>query len=799
MASKSIGSLAVYLTGNTIGLDRALHQATAGIHRFARNAVRNASIAAGAMAAVVAKGLRDYAVEEDATAALRQALKSTGYAAGLSSQQLEDMAAQIQKVTRYGDEVVKQAQAQLLTFKQIGAPLFKPALMAALDLSTLLKTDLKSSIMMVGKALDNPVKGMTALTRAGVGFTDEAADGIRKLVAEGRTYEAQLAVLAGLEGQVKGQAEAAAKTAGGFYDQMRASLSDLSEGVGRTAAAFGRLGAEGKTALDAIREASERVNDRALENAFVYRTLTVELTAALKSSGAVFAAYVNNVYMVGKAAFDALKGVILATIKPFTDLEWVKAFGRKMLQIVKQLYVETGRLAGAAGKALLANAKSLATGKGFVGIQFELTDESKAILGEVDGLATGIRAKLQNIFVEEGGWVDRFTRPWRDIVDKLEDIADRKDAGLDALAAALGAIGDEEVERLKTEAQAIKQAAGGAGDGFAAERKRVAAAWAAREKASGASAASGLESERKRLHDEWTALEARAGEMERARLVSERKRLADEWSALKQQAGANAVTQLASERKRLADERAALDRRSGAVEFARLAAERKRADAEWMATGKRAAMMARAGDVSPEAAAAESEAPNKAAWTAHVARQIKDLGNQIQALMEQPGAKLSESIGRELKKLEVDRNRYWAELERLQAEQTAAEGAASDARKARIEEEGKLRQRWRDLAADANDRGRDAKRRDEEGRRDQGRAAATAGNPLVQAIEKGSMAALQADQNSRSAARAEREVQMRILRANEEQARMLRRMARLPSGNQLPFALGLDEIFAGAQ
>jgi TP901 family phage tail tape measure protein len=160
-------------------------------------------------------------------------LKSTGGAAGLFIEDLEDQADALAKVTTYGDEAVKSAQNLLLTFTNVKGGVFQESIGTILDMSTALGQDLKSSSIQVGKALNDPIKGITALSRVGVSFTEEQKEMIKGLVESGKTMEAQKVILAELNKEFGGSAAAAAQTFGGQVTQLKERLGELGEGIGK--------------------------------------------------------------------------------------------------------------------------------------------------------------------------------------------------------------------------------------------------------------------------------------------------------------------------------------------------------------------------------------------------------------------------------------------------------------------------------------------------------------------------------------------------------------------------------------
>jgi hypothetical protein len=202
---------------------------------------RNQAIIAGGavVAAAAVYQLRDFAMESielarvqaEAEAQLGAAIKSTGGAAGLTAGELKRLASEMQSVTNYGDEATIAAEALLLTFTNVQGEIFTRAVPAILDMSTAMGQDLKSSTIQLGKALNDPIAGVSALSRVGVQFTAEQHKMIEALVETGRTAEAQGVILAEIERQFGGSA-AAAREADGGYTALKNSYGDLKEALG---------------------------------------------------------------------------------------------------------------------------------------------------------------------------------------------------------------------------------------------------------------------------------------------------------------------------------------------------------------------------------------------------------------------------------------------------------------------------------------------------------------------------------------------------------------------------------------
>jgi phage-related minor tail protein len=160
---------------------------------------------------------------------LNAVLKSTRHAAGLTAIELKNMASEMQMLTAFGDEEVLSMQNLLLTFKNIKGDEFKRATMAVLDLSTAMGQDLKSSAIQVGKALNDPKIGLTALQRVGITFSDSQKKLIKDLTETGRVAEAQRIIFKELESQFGGSAKAATNNLGGAIQQLKNKFGDLFE------------------------------------------------------------------------------------------------------------------------------------------------------------------------------------------------------------------------------------------------------------------------------------------------------------------------------------------------------------------------------------------------------------------------------------------------------------------------------------------------------------------------------------------------------------------------------------------
>ena len=168
----------------------------------------------------------------DALAQVNASLKSMGGAAGRTAEQLQALASNEMRNSLYDDDdILKKVTANLLTFGNVSGQVFDQAQQAAIDLSAKFGQDLQSSTIQLGKALNDPIKGITALTRAGVSFTEQQKAQIAAMVAVGDTAGAQRIILAELNKEVGGAAAAQAQA--DPFAKLKHSINTLKEAIGK--------------------------------------------------------------------------------------------------------------------------------------------------------------------------------------------------------------------------------------------------------------------------------------------------------------------------------------------------------------------------------------------------------------------------------------------------------------------------------------------------------------------------------------------------------------------------------------
>lgn len=169
---------------------------------------------------------------ETVMAQLDAVLKSTGGTAGVTADMATGLADSLSQVTRFGDEAILSGENMLLTFTNIGKDVFPQATEIMLDMSQALGQDLQGSAVQLGKALNDPIAGISALSRVGVTFTEDQKAMIEEMVTAGDVMGAQTVILEELKKEFGGSAKAAGETFAGKVDILKNKLGNMAESVG---------------------------------------------------------------------------------------------------------------------------------------------------------------------------------------------------------------------------------------------------------------------------------------------------------------------------------------------------------------------------------------------------------------------------------------------------------------------------------------------------------------------------------------------------------------------------------------
>lgn len=162
-------------------------------------------------------------------------IKSTGNQAHISVKGVQTLAANLESLGTTDEELIINSQNVLATFtsiRNVGKDrIFDEATKSALDMSVALGTNLQGASIQVGKALNDPIKGVSALSKVGVSFTQDQKDVIKSLVTTGKTAEAQKVILKELNKEFGGAAKAAGSGFSGAVFRAKDAIGDLQRDI----------------------------------------------------------------------------------------------------------------------------------------------------------------------------------------------------------------------------------------------------------------------------------------------------------------------------------------------------------------------------------------------------------------------------------------------------------------------------------------------------------------------------------------------------------------------------------------
>jgi hypothetical protein len=321
-------------------------------------------------------------------------IKSTGGAANVTAGQVDSMAKSIMDLTGVSDENVKEGENMLLTFTNIkngvgaGNDVFNQATDTLIDMSTALGEDTKNAAIQLGKALNDPIKGVTALQRVGVSFTAQQKDQIKTLVDSGKTLEAQKVILKELNTEFGGSAKAFGDSTAGSFAKIQNSVEELEKSAAPAVAAFVSIIAD-----DAV--------------------------PAIGTFAKVISPLTDNLDALGAA------GAIIAGI-------WVATMIPAFLASLPVLAEAAIGVLAVTWPFLAVGAVVVAVALAFKNNMFGIRDIAQTVGGVVIGVAKGIIGTFLNLAGTLVGVAAAIPGPWQGAAQDLQRTVDQMRASVDA-------------------------------------------------------------------------------------------------------------------------------------------------------------------------------------------------------------------------------------------------------------------------------------------------------------------------------------------------------------------------------
>jgi hypothetical protein len=271
-------------------------------------------VAAG-IGKVLTTGFGEVSDYQKGLAQLQAGLKSTGGVAGITAGHMEDLASKIQSYSGQTDDSIVATEQLLLTFTNIrdvagkNNDVFTQTTTIAADMAARLGGDASSAAIQLGKALNDPVKGITALTRVGVSFSDAQKKAIGDDVKRNDLLGAQKVILAELTKEFGGSAKAVGETLPGQVQRAKRSFEDFSQSiVGAIAPLANGFLPLLQKGLDSIGPKLQSAAQQLPEIINVFKTSFQTHGNDVTTQG--FLGSIGNIGMVARNLFDGVKSGI---------------------------------------------------------------------------------------------------------------------------------------------------------------------------------------------------------------------------------------------------------------------------------------------------------------------------------------------------------------------------------------------------------------------------------------------------------------------------------------------------------
>ena len=412
---------------DTDRMERSSGRARGALGGLARGAGLAGAALAGGLALGAKKAWDEFEEAAKVGAQTRAVIESTGGAAKVSAEEVEALAGSLSVKAGVDDEVVQSGANVLLTFKDIrneagaGNDVFNQATTAALDMSVALDKDLKSSSIAIGKALNDPIKGVTALGRVGVQFTEQQKEQIKTMVESGDKMGAQKMILRELNSEFAGSAEAQARPLDkakvavmNLFEAIGGKLAPVVEGAASWLAKFVSGLTEGEGAAGGLAKMVRRARD-ALEDAGEAIVGVVDhfkiFEDGTSRAGGDWVEFVRSIGQYADELWRTVKGAFEAVKREFSGMgdslsiigtallrigDFVVDGMRRMLPAVKQVFGGLARVIRGVVD-VIAGILTLDFGRVWDGVKRIVSGAVKAVAGAIRGMTAPAREGMSRL------------------------------------------------------------------------------------------------------------------------------------------------------------------------------------------------------------------------------------------------------------------------------------------------------------------------------------------------------------------------------------------------------------------
>jgi len=230
----NVNSAAIKLNRTVDATTKKTATATANIQRFGISfrSVIGPVVAITGAATLFNRSLSKFAKREADVKVLTNQLIRLG-ATSTEIQKIKVAADELGDATLFSQDDFIQSFNVLSSFRAIAVSSFTEVSEVAADIAQVMGTDVKSATVQLAKALEDPTRGLTALSRSGITFNESQTKTIKNLVKSGNLLDAQALILETVKGQYDEAARAAGTGFAGAVDLLAENTDDLTEALGK--------------------------------------------------------------------------------------------------------------------------------------------------------------------------------------------------------------------------------------------------------------------------------------------------------------------------------------------------------------------------------------------------------------------------------------------------------------------------------------------------------------------------------------------------------------------------------------
>ena len=345
----NVNTAAIKLNRTVDATKKKTATATANIQRFGISfrSVIGPVVAITGAATLFNRSLSKFAQREADVKVLTSQLTRLG-ATSTQIEELKKVADELGDATLFSQDDFIQSFNVLSSFRAIAVSSFTEVSEVAANVAQVMGTDVKSATVQLAKALEDPTRGLTALSRSGITFNESQTETIKNLVKSGNLLDAQALILETVKGQYDEAARAAGTGFAGAVDLLTENTDDLTEALGKGLEPAAAAVTNGLANLvKNVSQIPTPMGQAALAiggaTAAVYALKTAnDLLIASKLGGfliaqtALFKAFGAQIYLTAAAVGFKTKALVLLK-GALAALPWAAAIGA-ITVLIKQQY-----------------------------------------------------------------------------------------------------------------------------------------------------------------------------------------------------------------------------------------------------------------------------------------------------------------------------------------------------------------------------------------------------------------------------------------------------------------------------